>query len=96
MRCAACGYEKRVHSEVVNEAILYRSGKKKGQVKEVQQRRISLGEEDPDFRHIRIQNTEGDLDRIEAENPDSVWGRWEPVDIYACPRCGTLKIPEYY
>jgi hypothetical protein len=42
MKCAACGYERAVKSEVVDDVVRYKSGKRKGEVKEIGTKEIKL------------------------------------------------------
>jgi len=95
MKCYACGYEKRQKFVNVAEVKRFKSGKRKGEIKEVKEDRIDVFEKDPKF--IEVLVAKGSVEtHIRDKAP--FWGSdgYEEVTIYACPQCGTLKIDENY
>mgnify|MGYP000377173326 CR=1 FL=1 len=87
MKCHACGYEKRVMWITDNKFTRYKSGKNKGDVKDISEGRRDIFEDDPEFKEITI--GEGAMDFKEKKDG---FMKYEYVTVYACPNCGTLKI----
>ena len=77
MKCPSCNYERHYKSEWVKEAILYKSGKNKGALKEVSRRLIELEIGEEDFERC---------DLLSSHEPH----RYVSSDFYSCPECGTL------
>jgi len=86
MKCTACGYEKRCMMIDDNQIIRYKSGPRKGEIKETSEGRRDLFENDPEFKEIQIGS--GDVDFKQ----NTGFMKNEYVTVYACPNCGTLKI----
>jgi NMD protein affecting ribosome stability and mRNA decay len=89
MKCFACGYEKRNCGKWIDEAILYKTGKKKGQVKEVVKIFYDPDEHRPKFLRLYIQ---GNLETNVENDPFTTYRTERPVDLYVCPECGTVRI----
>lgn len=86
MKCAACGYEHRKSYHVpYKEAVLYKAGKKKGQLKEIKDSQIRI---------------EGNEPFIKIEFPVSfdTGAYWDisKVSLYACPECSTVRMESYW
>lgn len=87
MKCFACGYEKKHNGKWYKEAILYKSGKNKGKVKEIRETFFDPDEYSPEFIKLRIQ--------VELEtfvDSQDRYGTTRNVDLYVCPECGTVRI----
>lgn len=92
MKCL-CGYEKlgKQWVTVPEKEILYSSGKNKGKVKRVEPAREvfeDVDPEKPEFKKVSIEKDFG----FRVENDSGWFGGVISVEIYACPKCGTLKI----
>jgi len=83
MKCVACGYEHKP-DRYEEQEVKYKSGKKKGQVKETQRVLVETYKE---FIPVKIARA------LEFTMPAS--SKWDPdveVDVVACPECGTLRL----
>ena len=85
MKCAACGYIYKEKSQIVDDVVLYKTGKKKGQVKEIKTKKIKLVIGHSKF--LEVYFSKG----IENLKYEKEYFSYEP-DLFACPECGTLKI----
>lgn len=88
MKCAACGYERLTKEKTVDKVIYYKSGKRKGEIKEVISETISLEVGHSDFIKLEFKK---EVDEIGYHTSDW-YGYFEDVKLYACPECGTIKI----
>ena len=89
MRCAACGYQKRTQEIPVEKLIRYKSGKNKGQIKEIKKDIETIYPNDPDWIELEFKK---DVDQIGYKG--RVWD-FEEADLYACPKCGTVRISKF-
>lgn len=94
MKCYACGYEKREKYVNVAEVKRFKSGKRKGEIKEVIEDRIDVFADDPEFIELFLAN---DTFHFQVRGTSSWWdndysGNYKNIKVYACPECGTLKI----
>lgn len=89
MKCAACGYEHKA-DEYEDQEIRYKTGKKKGQLKE--KRRV-LAKTYKKFIEVNV------MDRLQFTVSDKHRGWGDPdyyeVSVVACPECGTLKLDSW-
>ena len=94
MKCYACGYEKGpVFRQKYTHAVLYKSGPRKGQVKGTEEREIVLGEDQPEF--VKVSPSGPITMEVRARYEDDPWSDANVfIQIYACPKCGTLKVRE--
>ena len=88
MKCYACGYEKRSKFVETAKVLRYKRGKRKGEIREVQEKTIDVFEDDPDF--VKIYIAHGDISAYLMD----FWPSYKEISLYACPNCGTLKINE--
>ena len=94
MKCYACGYEKRYKIVKVAEVKRFKSGPRKGQIKDVKEDNVNVFGDDPQF--VKVLVAKGSIG-AHIEDSNSFWGGddgYKRVAIYACPMCGTLKIDE--
>lgn len=94
MKCAACGYDTDLIPLATVHREFYRSGTKKGQIKE----ELVIPNKDykPFFRIKGVGGTE--LTRLCGDNENDYYYYNNGVrdqEIYACPKCGTLKMEIY-
>lgn len=89
MKCYACGYEKRYKLITTTEVVRFKSGKRKGEIKEVKEHSFDLYQDDPEFIEIVIAEEKVSIDKKRAG-----WKNYEIVGLYACPKCGTVRIGE--
>jgi len=80
--CNACGYIKIRESKTVDEVARYKSGKRKGEIKEVGKTKIEFSEGDLDFHKLPV---------YIPMPPDM--GGMRTFDLLICPMCGTVKFP---
>ena len=88
MKCAACGYEYAPKKLKVDKAIRFKSGPKKGQVKEVTEEIIDISIGDEEFKELSVS-----LSEPKDRYPD--YSSRSPLyeeTLYACPKCGTLRV----
>lgn len=86
MKCPSCKYENRYHYITTDRVVRYKSGKRKGEIKEVVKHRIELYENDPEF--ILLHTDQNDSFYYNEE-----FGH-EHATLYACPKCGTVIVEE--
>lgn len=93
-KCYACGYVKKSMYVDDNKIIRYKSGPRKGEVKEIIETRRDIFENDPSFKEINIGKGELDFTATREDNSDYslLCKEHDYVTVYACPNCGTLKI----
>ena len=86
-KCYACGYEKKP-DEIVTKEILYKTGKKKGQVREVTKETTTY----PNFIEVHVRGR----DDFSTKNTDR-WSINEDLraGLYACPKCGTIRLESW-
>lgn len=91
MKCYACGYEKRQKFVNIAEVKRFKSGKRKGEIKEIIEDTIDVFADDPDFIELFVAN--GSID-FQVKGTPSWWDKSEynNIQVYACPMCGTLKL----
>ena len=83
MKCGACGYEKKVDIRELAEVVRHKSGKKKGQIREVLEYTVDLYKDDPEFIMIELQH---------ATFVVAGQSRREVDTLYVCPKCGTVRV----
>lgn len=91
--CAACGYNYRKETVFTDEVIRYQSGKRKGEIRHVQQKEIVFEIGGKPFIKLHF---EKDVDKLVAKHPS--YANWDdrPVDLLACPKCSTVKFKFCY
>lgn len=95
MKCTACGYEKRHKVMKTVNVKRYKSGPRKGQIKEIEEEVVDIFANDPEFVEILV--AKGSVN-THIENKYMTYScsqDYEEVSIYACPMCGTLRINTY-
>jgi hypothetical protein len=95
MKCYACGYEKQVMMINDNKIIRFKSGPRKGQIKETIENRRDFFEDTPKFIEINIGKGDIDFTQVVVNDGDMWPSENESATIYACPECGTLKLKLY-
>lgn len=85
MKCAACGHEKRKDSYLVDKVKYYKSGKRKGEVKNITREYLYPDKDIEDFVPISLSE---DLRFYSTPIDDER----EEVFLCACPKCGTVKV----
>jgi len=90
--CKACGYQKRTQEITTDKVVRYKSGKRKGEIKEVLEEKKTIYEDDPDFIHLFM---EKDVDRVVYNCGDVFWPEKAEVTLLACPKCGTVIVEEF-
>lgn len=98
MKCV-CGYEKvgvkPVH--VPAENILYTKGKHKGAIKKYIPARTTWEDSDPQNPEFIVIGVERGFEFTKEVQSSHLPGVSKvPVDILACPKCGTLKLHDSY
>ncbi len=88
MKCPSCKYENRYRSKVVDDVVRYKSGKNKGEIKEVNKKTIEFYKDDPEF--IEISTDQKDEFKADLDNYFS----GVCVSLYACPMCGTVILKD--
>lgn len=86
MKCPACKYENRYEAIWVDDIIRYKSGKRKGEIKETKKKLIEFHKSDPNF--ITVKTRQNDEFYYHEE--------WDDVScvLKACPKCGTIFVDE--
>lgn len=92
MECAACGYQKRYQMVNWEEVIRYKSGKRKGEIKDINEHAKDIFEDDPDFVPLMIGNDAMEFTISNSSLTYRYGSHNKPITVYACPRCGTLKV----
>ena len=90
-KCPSCKYENRrqvIHTE---EVIRFKSGKRKGEIKEVKPKVITVYEDDPDFIKLRMQK---DVDQFVYDAGGDFDVFMQEADLLACPKCGTVIVEQ--
>jgi CRISPR/Cas system endoribonuclease Cas6 (RAMP superfamily) len=92
MRCAACGFEKLGETmvEVPKQTVYYTRGPKAGEVKFVKPATFELKDldpEKPEFIRLGVEKGFG-FRRV----LDFGFARWVDINLYACPKCSTVRI----
>lgn len=93
MKCPSCKYENRTKSMKTDKVIRYKSGKRKGEIKEVKEEWKTIYEHDPEFIELFFRKEVDDL----VYRDDSVsWysNDLERAELYACPMCGTVIVKD--
>jgi len=83
MKCAACGYEYRTVDRLVDKVDRFKSGKNKGEIK-------NIGSE-----WIELKIGDGPFIQLYSKLPDLYCNRHgyeEYVVMYACPKCHTIRM----
>ncbi|MAR66899.1 MAG: hypothetical protein CL833_06555 [Crocinitomicaceae bacterium] len=90
MKCPACGYTHETKTEMVDDVIRYKSGKRKGEIKEVKTKTITLEIGHEPFEKVTISNCQV-VHRKEAEY-DFCWDKEdrEEISFNVCPECGCM------
>lgn len=83
MKCYGCDYEQKEDEYQVQE-IKFTHGKNKGKIKDTRKVLVQSYEK---FIPVRVM---GKLDF--TKQTDDHYGRDEDVSVYACPKCGTLRL----
>lgn len=91
MKCPSCKYEQRTFTEMQDEVIRFKSGKRKGEIKEVNRVRKIYFEEDPDFIRLFFKK---DVDSLVYGEKDDYFQDEKDADLYACPMCGTVIVED--
>ena len=92
MKCPSCKYEKRTFSEFIEEPVYYKSGKRKGEIKEIVKEEVVFFENDPDFIELYMKK---DVDELVYDDPQYNWFREiKTATLIACPCCGTVFVKE--
>ena len=85
MKCYGCGYEKR-EGYKVEKVIRFKSGKRKGEIKGTERVFVEPDKDADDFKKVILQTLS--------------WSDWSrqtsagEIEIYICPKCGTLRTEE--
>lgn len=87
MKCPSCKYENRYHLIYVDDVIRYKSGKNKGEIKEVKKKYIEFNKDDPEF--VQLNTDQGDCFFFHSSSFSK-----ENASLYACPMCGTVIVQE--
>lgn len=92
MKCV-CGHEEPEEWEEEVE-VLFQSGPRKGQVKKVE---TVVHEVDEKDKFIKIE-VEKDFGFVVVEKPMSYYSSKDktPAELYACPKCSTVKMSRYW
>lgn len=84
MKCTACGYEKRTSTHLTADVVRYKSGKKKGEIKNITERFTEPDKDKPAFKQITSEHG-GYFELQDGYNTFY-------VRIYMCPECQTLRV----
>lgn len=97
MKCV-CGYEKvgTQPVEVPAQSILHTRGKNKGKVKEYIPAHTEWVDSDPQNPEFIVIGVERDFEFTKEVNHHYNGTLKIPVEILACPKCGTLKLHDSY
>lgn len=92
MKCI-CGYEEPKEWEEEVE-VLFKSGPRKGQLNKIE---TVVHEVEQKDRFIKIM-VEKDFGFVREDRPMSYWQSAEtwPVQLYACPKCSTVRMESVY
>jgi hypothetical protein len=99
MKCVACGFEEKSKIVEYDEAILYKRGKRKGEVREINHVEYDLFEQEPKFQRVFIGDVQYSFGRVVKEQylyVEDVDGQFDEVKLFACPECGTIKMGGYF
>jgi DNA-directed RNA polymerase subunit M/transcription elongation factor TFIIS len=95
MKCHACGYEKKSEPRIVETPVLYRAGPKKGQVKRIDTATVDPYADDPAFIRILVER-DFEFRYRKSLGEAHPWGdRCGDINVWGCPRCGTLRIDSW-
>lgn len=74
----------------VDEIHRYKSGKRKGEIKEIKPKMHWFYRDDPHFIEL---TSEKDVDRLVYEDDtEPYWYNKKEAELYACPKCGTVIV----
>jgi len=91
MKCPACGYTHEIKTEMVDDVIRYKSGRRKGEIKEVKTKTITLEIGHKPFEAVTISHCQV-VHHKEVEY-DFCWGKErEEISFNICPECGCMFI----
>ncbi len=88
MKCAACGYQYKQKTKIVDKVIRFKSGPRKGEIKNITDEEITLSLGDTPFHRLYFQK---DVDRLVYDDKEWAFDVQEPA-LYACPECGTIRM----
>jgi len=91
MKCPACGYTHETKTEMVGDVIRYKSGKRKGEIKEVKTKTITLEIGHEPFEAVTISHCRV-VHHREAEYGFCGDKDREEISFNACPECGCMFI----
>jgi hypothetical protein len=86
--CPSCGYTRAVRIEYVDDVVRFKSGKRKGEIKEVRQKDVELSVGHSDFGSIKL-----------VSGINSTFGGGLDVkycNAKVCPECKTILLDEAY
>ena len=89
MKCPACGYTHETKTENVDDVIRYKSGKRKGEIKEVQRKTITLEIGHEPFEKVIISHCQ--VTHYKEGEYDFYWDKdREEISFNVCPECGCM------
>ena len=107
MKCAACGFEEKSHVVKYDEAVLFKSGRRKGELREIRHVEYDVFENEPKFKQVFVgkqiealcwnsdSTIRGERQLFVAHN-DGYNTNYEAVALYVCPECGTVRAESNY
>lgn len=87
MKCPCCKYEKRDEQYTVDKVIRYKSGKRKGEIKAVEQDTIEPDKDKADFARIEFRK---DVDELGVKEYGFCRDDFTEIRLWMCPECGVL------
>ena len=91
MKCPACGYTHETKTVTVDDVIRYKSGKRKGEIKEVKTKTITLEIGHEPFEEVCISHC-----KVGRWGKPDAWGCTSKEDdelsFNICPECGCMFI----
>jgi len=91
MKCPACGYTDETKTETVDDVIRYKSGKRKGEIKEVKTKEITLKIGHESFQEFCISHC-----KVRRWGKPDTWGHSlnesDELSFNVCPECGCMFI----
>lgn len=92
MKCSACGYTHETKTKMVDDVIRYKSGKRKGEIKEVKTKTITLEIGHEPFEAVTISHCQV-VQHGDAVLGLSCWNKdREEISFNVCPECGCMFI----
>jgi len=91
MKCSACGYEYVYKVKKVDDVVYYKSGKRKGEIKEVNRKELDISIGHSPFMELYFEKNVDTLVTKNISAEDYSWNPFIKVELLMCPDCGTIK-----